>query len=116
MKILPSSPLGAYIQAVELDGEPIQPTFIDLDNGRVQHWLNGAQVEAKGVVRILLQSKDDDVSLDPVLDTELSRLLEGAKKRLARMSPADRDKMYKAQKQSFATFNLEADRLEREGK
>jgi hypothetical protein len=101
MNILPSSLLSQYITAVELDGKPVNATFIDMDTGRVQHWQNGEQVEATGKVRVLLESKAMKVSLDPILSNELDKLLEQAKQHMARMSPEDRRKMYEEQKQSF---------------
>lgn len=101
MNILPSSPLSQYIKAVELDGKPVNATFIDMETGRVQYWDSGNQVEATGKVRILLESKDEKVSLDPILSNELDKLLERAKQHMARMSPEDRRKMYEEQKQSF---------------
>ena len=101
MNILPSSLLSQYIKAVELDGKPVNATFIDMETGRVQYWDSGNQVEATGKVRILLESKDEKVSLDPILSNELDKLLERAKQHMARMSPEDRRKMYEEQKQSF---------------
>lgn len=101
MNILPSSPLSQYIKAVELDGKPVNATFIDMETGRIQYWDSGNQVEATGKVRILLESKDEKVSLDPILSNELDKLLEQAKQHMARMSPEDRRKMYEEQKQSF---------------
>lgn len=101
MNILPSSPLSQYIKAVELDGKPVNATFIDMETGRVQYWDSGNQVEATGKVRILLESKDAKVSLDPILSNELDKLLEQVKQHMARMSPEDRRKMYEEQKQSF---------------
>ena len=101
MNILPSSPLSQYVKAVELDGKPVNATFIDMETGRVQYWEARAQVEATGKVRILLESKDEKVSLDPILSNELDKLLEQAKQHMARMSPEDRRKMYEEQKQSF---------------
>ena len=94
MNILPSSPLSQYIKAVELDGKPVNATFIDMETGRVQYWDSGNQVEATGKVRILLESKDAKVSLDPILSNELDKLLEQVKQHMARMSPEDRRKMY----------------------
>lgn len=101
MNILPSNLICQYITAIELDGKPINATFIDMETGRVQYWEAGKQVEATGKVRILLESKEEQVSLDPVLSNELDKLLEQAKRHLARMSPEDRRKMYEEQKQSF---------------
>ena len=101
MNILPSSLVCQYIKGVELDGKPINATFIDMETGRVQYWEAGEQVEATGKVRILLESKDAKVSLDPILSNELDKLLEQAKQHMARMSPEDRRKMYEEQKQSF---------------
>ena len=101
MNILPSNLICQYITAVELDGKPINATFIDMETGRVQYWEAGKQVEATGKVRILLESKEERVSLDPVLSNELDKLLEQVKQHMARMSPEDRRKMYEEQKQSF---------------
>lgn len=101
MNILPSNLICQYITAIELDGKPINATFIDMKTGRVQYWEAGKQVEATGKVRILLESKEEQVSLDPVLSNELDKLLEQAKRHMARMSPEDRRKMYEEQKQSF---------------
>lgn len=102
MHLLPSSPICQYITTVELDGNTINATFIDLETGRVQYWNAGEQVEATGKVRILLEAKTKTVSLDPVLSNELDKLLEQAKQHMARMSPEDRRKMYEEQKQSLA--------------
>ena len=102
MNILPSSLLSQYIKAVELDGKPVSATFIDMETGRVQYWDSGTQVEATGKVRILLESKDEKVSLDPILSNELDKLLERAKQHMARMSPEGRRKVYEEQKQSFS--------------
>lgn len=101
MNILPSNLICQYITAIELDGKPINATFIDMETGRVQYWEAGKQVEATGKVRILLESKEERVSLDPVLSNELDKLLEQVKQHMARMSPEDRRKMYEEQKQSF---------------
>lgn len=101
MNILPSNLVCRYITAIELDGKPINATFIDMETGRVQYWEAGEQVEATGKVRILLESKEERVSLDPVLSNELDKLLEQAKQRMARMTPEDRRKMYEEQKRSF---------------
>lgn len=101
MNILPSNLICQYITAIELDGKPINATFIDMETGRVQYWEAGKQVEATGKVRILLESKEEQASLDPVLSNELDKLLEQAKRHMARMSPEDRRKMYEEQKQSF---------------
>lgn len=102
MQILPSSPISAYIKAVELNGQAVNATFVDMETGRVQHWVAGSLVEAKGEVRILLEAKQEKVSLDPVLSNELDKLLEQAKQRMARMSPEARRAMYEEQKKSLA--------------
>lgn len=101
MNILPSSPVSQYVTAVELDGKPVNATFIDMETGRVQYWNAGEQVEATGKVRILLESKAKKASLDPVLSNELDKLLEQAKQHMARMSPEERRKAYEEQKQSL---------------
>jgi len=101
MKILPTSPLGAYIAAIELDGVAINATYVDLETGRVQYWENGRQVEGQGEVKILLQAKQKPYSLNPAMDTELSALLEKAKQRMALMTPEERAKMFEEQKASF---------------
>jgi hypothetical protein len=102
MQILPSSLISAYIKAVELNGQAVNATFVDMETGRVQHWVAGSLVEAKGEVRILLEAKQEKVSLDPVLSNELDKLLEQAKQRMARMSPEARRAMYEEQKKSLA--------------
>ena len=102
MQILPSHPMTQYIHAVELNGEPVNATFIDMETGRIQYWHAGEQIEGFGKVRILLESKDKKVSLDPAMSLELDKLLEQTKQQLARMSPEDRAAMYEEQKQSFA--------------
>lgn len=101
MQILPSSPITAYIKAVELDGNPINATFIDMNTGRVQYWNAGSQVEGIGTVRLLLESKKEVASLDPKMSNELDRLLEMAKQKMAQMSPEERKEMYEQQRQSF---------------
>ena len=85
MNILPSNLICRYITAVELDGKPIIPTFIDMETGRVQYWEAGKQVEAAGKVRILLEGKDANASLDPVRANELDKLLEQIKQKMASM-------------------------------
>ena len=102
MQILPSSPISQYVKGTELDGKPINATFVDMETGRVQYWHAGEQIEATGTVRILLESKRETVSLDPVLSNELDKLLEQAKYHMARMSPEDRRAMYEEQKLSLA--------------
>jgi len=99
MQILPSSPLTQYIQAVELNGEAINATYIDMETGRVQYWHAGEQVEGVGQIRILLQSKDKKASLDPAMASELDKLLEQVKQDLALADPADRETAYKGLKE-----------------
>ena len=94
MQILPSSPLTQYIQAVELNGEAVNATYIDMETGRVQYWHAGEQVEGAGQIRILLQSKDKKASLDPAMASELDKLLEQAKQGMALMTPDQRAEIY----------------------
>ena len=94
MQILPSSPLTQYIQAVELNGEAVNATYIDMETGRVQYWYAGEQVEGVGQIRILLQSKDKKASLDPAMASELDKLLEQAKQGMALMTPDQRAEIY----------------------
>lgn len=101
MNILPSSLLSQYIAAIQLDGKPVNATFVDMETGRVQYWDSGNQVEATGKIHVLLESKDAKVSLDPILSNELDKLLEQAKQHMASMSPEDQRKAYEEQKQSF---------------
>lgn len=101
MIILPSSPISKFVKGIELDGQPVNATFIDLNTGRVQFWMNGVQVEAIGTVRLLLESQRETKSLDPAMSTELDRLLEQVKQRLAEMSPQEREAMYHAQRESL---------------
>jgi len=102
MQILPSHPMSQYIQAVELNGEAINATFVDMETGRVQYWNAGEQVEGVGQVRILLESKSKALTLDPAMAVELDALLEKTKQQLACMSPEDRARVYEEQKQSLA--------------
>ena len=51
MQILPSHPMTQYIHAVELNGEPVNATFIDMETGRIQYWNAGEQVEGFGKVQ-----------------------------------------------------------------
>lgn len=102
MQILPSSPVSQYVKSTELDGVPVNAMFVDLETGRVQFWKDGKQVEATGKVRMLLESKDMPVSLEPVLASELDKLLEQAKQHMARMTPENRRKVYEEQKLSLA--------------
>ena len=104
MNILPSNLICQYITAIELDGKPINATFIDMETGRVQYWEAGKQVEATGKVRILLESKEERVSLDPVLSNELDKLLEQVKQRMARLEPEDRREAYEERKRQLSTF------------
>lgn len=104
MQILPSSPVSAYIKAVELDGVPVNATFIDMDTGRIQYWNAGSQVEGVGTVRLLLESKKEVASLDPKMSNELDRLLEMAKQRMAIMPPEERVKAYEQQRLAFGVF------------
>lgn len=95
MIILPGSSVTQYITAIELDGEPINATFVDLEIGRVQYWHKGEQVEGNGKVKVLIESKDKKIALDPVLAVELDRLLEEAKQSMALMEPDAREATYK---------------------
>lgn len=104
MQILPSSPISAYIKAVELNGQAVNATFVDMETGRVQHWVAGSLVEAKGEVRILLEAKQEKVSLDPVMSNELDKLLEQAKQRMARLTPEDRREAYEERKRQLSMF------------
>jgi len=94
MHILPGSPMTQYIAAVELDGKPINATYIDMETGRVQYWHAGEQVEAHGEVKVLLQAKQKVETLDPAMAVELDRLLEEAKQGLAIMEANDRTEVY----------------------
>lgn len=94
MIILPGSPLTQYIKAVELNGEPVNATFIDMESGRLQYWHGGEQVEGIGQVRILLESKAKQLTLDPARAVELDKLLEMAKQDLALMQPEEREEVY----------------------
>jgi len=94
MHILPGSPVAQYIIAVELDGKPVNATYIDMETGRVQYWRAGEQVEAHGEVKVLLQAKQKTETLDPAMAVELDRLLEETKQTLALMSPEERSKYY----------------------
>ncbi|QDP53497.1 MAG: hypothetical protein GOVbin4933_43 [Prokaryotic dsDNA virus sp.] len=103
MIILPGSPLTQYIKGVELNGESINATFIDMENGRVQYWLGGEQVEGIGQVRILIESKTKQLSLDPARAVELDKLLEMAKQDLALMQPDERETIYQELKAFLAS-------------
>jgi hypothetical protein len=98
MQILPSHPMAQYVLVVELNGEPVNATFIDMETGRIQYWNAGEQVEGFGKVRILLESKDNKVSLDPAMSLELDKLLEEFKQNLATMDPEDRAQVYEEHK------------------
>jgi len=99
MQILPSHPMTQYIHAVELNGEPVNATFIDMETGRIQYWHAGEQVEGFGKVRVLLESKDKKASLDPAMASELDRLLEEVKQELALEDPSERENNYKGLKE-----------------
>jgi len=102
MHILPGSPMTQYIAAVELDGKPINATYIDMETGRVQYWHAGEQVEAHGEVKVLLQAKQKVETLDPAMAVELDRLLEEAKQGLAIMEANDRTEVYATLKSLLA--------------
>lgn len=102
MHILPGSPMTQYIIAVELDGKPVNATYIDMETGRVQYWHAGEQVEAHGEVKVLLQAKQKTETLDPAMAVELDRLMEETKQALALMSPEERSKYYAQHKDYFA--------------
>ena len=59
MNILPSNLICQYITAIELDGKPINATFIDMETGRVQYWEAGKQVEAAGTAHMRGQPVED---------------------------------------------------------
>lgn len=94
MIILPGSPLTQYIQGVELNGEGINATFIDMESGRVQYWSSGEQVEGNGKVRVLLESKAKQMTLDPAQAVELDKLLEETKQALALQQSGERAPLY----------------------
>jgi len=102
MQILPSHPMTQYIHAVELNGEPVNATFIDMETGRIQYWHAGEQIEGFGKVRILLESKDKKVSLDPAMSLELDKLLEQAKQGMADMDTESRLYVYENLKSLLA--------------
>lgn len=102
MHILPGSPMTQYIIAVELDGKPINATYIDMETGRVQYWHAGEQVEAFGEVKVLLQAKQKTETLDPAMAVELDRLLEEAKQSMATMDPEVREATYRELKARLA--------------
>lgn len=102
MIILPGSPLTQYIQGIELNGESINATFVDLESGRVQYWNGGEQVEGAGQVRILLESKAKQMTLDPARAVELDKLLEETKQALALLQPGERTRLYEETKASLA--------------
>lgn len=104
MNILPSSPLSQYVKAVELDGKSVNATFIDMETGRVQYWEARAQVEATGKVRILLESKDEKVSLDPIRANELDKLLEQIKQKMANMETSNMIAAYQECKEWLSLF------------
>lgn len=104
MNILPSSPVCQYIKGVELDGNSINATFIDMETGRVQYWEAGGQVEAIGKVRILLESKDEKVSLDPIRANELDKLLEQIKQKMANMETSNMIAAYQECKEWLSLF------------
>lgn len=103
MIILPGSPVTQYIKGVELNGESINATFIDMESGRVQYWHGGEQVEGVGQIRILLESKDKQMTLDPSRAVELDKLLELAKQDLALMQPDEREQVYQELKGFLAS-------------
>ncbi len=102
MIILPGSPVTQYIAAVELNGEPINATFIDMETGRVQYWRAGEQVEGFGKVKVLIESKEKHFSLDPAQAVELDKLIEETKQALALMQPDERAALYEETKASLA--------------
>lgn len=103
MIILPGTPLTQYIKGVELNGESINATFIDMENGRVQYWHGGEQVEGVGQVRILLESKTKKLTLDPARAVELDKLLEMAKQDLALMQGEEHEQVYQELKAFLAS-------------
>ena len=102
MQILPGSPMTQYIIAVELDGKPVNATYIDMETGRVQYWHAGEQVEGFGEVKVLLQAKQKTETLDPAMAVELDRLLEEAKQNMATMDPEVREATYRELKARLA--------------
>lgn len=102
MIILPGSPLSQYITGVELNGESVNATFIDMETGRIQYWHGGEQVEGIGQVRVLLESKTKQMTLDPAQAVELDRLLEETKQALALMQPDEKARLYEETKASLA--------------
>jgi hypothetical protein len=102
MNILPGSPVSQYISAVELNGEPVSATFIDLETGRIQYWHKGEQVEGFGKVKVLIESKEKHFSLDPAQAAELDRLIEETKQALALMQPDKRAALYEKTKAALA--------------
>ena len=102
MIILPGSPLNKYVKGIELDGKSINATFVDLESGRVQYWHSGEQVEGTGVVRILVESKSKQITLDPARAVELDKLLEMAKQDLALMQPEEQEQVYQGLKDFLA--------------
>ena len=102
MQILPGSPMTQYIIAVELDGKPVNATYIDMETGRVQYWHAGEQVEGFGEVKVLLQAKQKTETLDPAMAVELDRLLEEAKQSMATMDPEVREATYRELKARLA--------------
>lgn len=102
MQIFPSSPMTRYIKGVELNGQSINATFIDMATGRVQYWNAGSLVEDTGEVRILLESHAEIASLDPQMSNELDALLDQAKRYMATLSPEEREAMFEEQKASLA--------------
>jgi len=102
MQILPGSPMAQYIIAVELDGKPVNATYIDMETGRVQYWHAGKQVEGFGEVKVLLQAKQKTETLDPAMAVELDRLLEEAKQNMATMDPEVREATYRELKARLA--------------
>lgn len=102
MQILPGSPMTQYIIAVELDGKPVNATYIDMETGRVQYWNAGEQVEAFGEVKVLLHAKQKTETLDPAMAVELDRLLEEAKQSMATMDPEVREATYRELKARLA--------------
>lgn len=102
MHILPESPIAQYTLAVELDGKPVNATYIDMETGRIQYWHAGEQVEAFGEVKVLLQAKQKVDTLDPAQAVELDRLLEETKRALALMQPDEKARLYEETKASLA--------------